>query len=116
MKIKKGAGRSLLGIVGQAAVAGGASYMAGANHDLRTGFGRKEGETLPLYKDYRVLGGVASAIVAATSSGEMSKMAGEAAASLASSVASTEAVRYRAIAAAKAASEAGEQVILNVPA
>ena len=84
------------------AVLGGnyvASYAAGKHHDLRTGFGRRDGEELPLVKDYRVVGaaiGAVANIAGQMTGNELLRSAGrETVVSLGTSVTSTEAVRVR---------------------
>jgi hypothetical protein len=106
--------KGVIGIIGQGLVSGGASYAAGGNHDLRVGFGREEGKTLPLYKDGRVIGAIATAIVASTQSGAVADGAEEIARGLVSSVTSTEMIRRRAMDAAKTAG--GEGITIELPA
>jgi len=86
-------------IAGTLATNYGASYMAGKHHDLRVGFGRKEGEELPLIKDARAQGTLLSAVVhvGARMMGHdgVANVAKDATVALGTSVTSTEAIRKR---------------------
>ena len=89
-------GATVLGLLGANYVG---SYAAGKNHDLRVGWGRKDGEELPLIKDYRVGGALVGAAAAVfgrmKGNAAMANIGRDAVIALGSSVTSTEAVRMR---------------------
>ena len=97
----------------------GSSYMAGKHHDLRVGFGRKEGEELPLIRDTRVLGSIASGAVyaAGTVMGNdaITEIGKQGVVALGTSVSSTEAIRKRVTEAVQSTAKAPAAASASIP-